>query len=191
MEMHSRLRQVIRHQKLFPVWPGRYNAGLIAVTVAVFVNGAAGQVPARRPLLQVIAVTYSVGGVEKRLWLRLTADGIAEWEERVEGKPNELRSKQLDHERFGQFEKLLASTDWSKIHGAMGAYYTYKDSGFEYRGFAFMTGRENRFSIGNVWPPGIREKPVPNEVKTFVCAIEDLRAQVAGGAVPKGCREDR
>jgi hypothetical protein len=117
-----------------------------------------------------------VGGVDQRLWVRISKNGRLEWEEPVEGTPNEFRSVQLDSKKLERFHQLLDSTDWTKFSGTMGPYFVYKDTIFKLRFRVVAAQIEHRFSVGNPWPPGSREKSLPVDVKNLLCELVLLRS---------------
>ncbi len=47
-------------------------------------------------IVEATNVTRGIGGyVNRRLWVRLSDEGKLEWEERVQGKPDQIRSVQV------------------------------------------------------------------------------------------------
>jgi hypothetical protein len=161
---------------------------ILAFVLATQVVVANGQKPRPdAPFIEVTNVMQGVGGVHQQLWVRINKNGGLEWEEPVEGKPNELRSAQLDPKQFERFHQLLDSTDWTKFSGRIGPYFVYKDSGVELRYRVVVAQVERRFSLDNPWPPGTREKSLPSNVKKLLCELALLRSQATGDPINRTC----
>lgn len=113
---------------------------------------------------------------DKDLYIRLRRNGDVEWNQR---RTTNLRSAKIPVEQVAEIVARIDSIDPKKIQSNMGPYNVYVDTGVDLH-FHVMTSKWNRrFSVGNPWS-GLTLKPIPEQLKTLLCVVVDLRAQVAG-----------
>ena len=64
----------------------------------------------------------------------------------------------------------------------MGPYNVYKDSSVEVQIRIQENGIEHRFSLMNPWPPGIKKKSLPGNLKNLLCELDRLHSLATGGS---------
>jgi len=143
-------------------------------------------------IVEATNVTRGIGGyVNRRLWVRLSDEGKLEWEERVQGKPDQIRSVQVGPEQVKSLERILNSTDWNTVHGRMGPYNVYIDSSIEVQISATAANRKHTFSLINPWEPGIRKGALPLDARKILCELDRLHAQASTSSIHQMCADSK
>lgn len=139
-------------------------------------------------VLEATSTTHGIGGVgNKLLVVRLTDDGKVEWDKLVGPQESERQTSTVSAEVVSDIERTLKAVDQSLFRGKMGPYYVYIDTSDDLQ--IRMTARSGKltFLVTNPWSPGTIHKPMPRDVKTVLCEISKLHAQVANAAVNQMC----
>lgn len=134
----------------------------------------------------VVEATNTIHGIGsyQNTWLlvRLTDDGKLEWDKRV-GNAWESQAGSLTAERVAAIKRSLDAIDRNQMRDKMGPYHAYTDTSVELRVRLTTSQGVLAFTVMNPWscemPSCLTRKPLPKDVKTVVCEIEELRAQVA------------
>jgi hypothetical protein len=142
---------------------------------------------AESPILEATNSIHGVSGhEEKRLFVRLSADGKVQWETAEWHKPNELRSTKISPELVSAIAQRLSAVDPKAFESKMGPYNRYVDTGVELF-IRINTPKWKRdFSVLNPWTHSPL-KPLPKELKVVICEISRLHAQVAEEPVESIC----
>jgi hypothetical protein len=143
------------------------------------------------------SVSHTLGYCENHLSVRLTSDGRVEWEEAgqmekcgkpVQNKPDALHSTTIAAEQVSAITQRLNGVDPETLQAKMGPYNRYVDTSVELL-IRISTPKWSRgFSVSNPWPY-YPLKPLPKELRTVICEISRLRAQVADEPAEPMCVE--
>jgi hypothetical protein len=144
-------------------------------------------------VLEATNTTRGTGGYKAELLLvRLTDDGKVEWDnvggwDKLEGQYT--RERQISTVSAGVVSKIkrtLTTVDESRIRSKMGPYYIYTDTTAELQIRMIAGPGSVTFTVLNPWQ-GYVQKPMPKDIKTVVCEISRLHAQVANTPVDEMC----
>ena len=142
-------------------------------------SDAQSRVPRPIVVLEAIDTVRGIGGYKNdELLVRLTGDGKVQWDKWV-GRAWKRQTSSLSAERMSETERSLDAIDHSGLRASMGPYYVYTDTETELRIRMATSRGELTFSVLNPWSGLSTRKPMPKNVKTIVCEISRLRAQVA------------
>jgi hypothetical protein len=145
------------------------------------------------PASIVVEATNSIrgiGGYERKcLLVRLTSDGKVQWETTQWQKPNELHSTKIAAELVSAMTQRLDEIDPEAIQPKMGPYNVYVDTSVELLVSITTSKWKRQFSVSNPWPGRRPIKPLPKELKTVICEVSRLQAQVAEEPVEPLCAE--
>lgn len=143
----------------------------------------------------VLEATNTIHGMfghqDKHLLVRLTDDGKVEWDKAV-GNGWEHQTSSVSADQLSEIEHVLNSIDESLIRGKLGPYNIYVDTSVELRIRMASGQKEVTFLVTNPWgsdlPSTTNRKPMPEIVKTIVCQIDRLHAQVSNTPVQQMCK---
>jgi hypothetical protein len=140
------------------------------------------QVSSPTVVLEATNTIHGIGGYQNtRLLVRLTDDGKLEWDKWV-GNAWESQVGSLTTERVSAIKRSLDAIDGSRMHDKMGPYHIYTDTSVELRVRLTTSQGLLAFTVMNPWSCETRScltgKPLPKDVKTVVCGINRVRAQV-------------
>jgi len=152
------------------------------------------RVPAPIVVLEATETVHGIGGYQDgQMLVRLTNDGKVEWDKWV-GKAWERQISSVTAERVSGIKRRLDAIDKSGVRAEMGPYYSYVDTSVELRIRITTSQGELSFSVMNPWscdlPTCLSRKPLPTDVKTVVCEISALQAQVADTSVDQMCKAE-
>ena len=157
--------------------------------VCVMASRAQSGVSSPIVILEATSTMHGIGGYENKLLLvRLTDDGKVEWDKLVGSQVSERETSSVSAEVVSNIERALKNVDESLFRGKMGPYYVYVDTSIELQVRMTASSGQVTFLVTNPWSPGIVRKPMPNDVKTVVCEISRLHAQVANTPVNQMCK---
>lgn len=140
-------------------------------------------------VLEATRTAHEIGGYQsKELFLRLTEDGKVEWDKLVGKNAWERQTGSVSAKEVTEIERTLRSVNQNLFGGNMGPYFVYVDSSVELRVRMTAKRRQLTFLLMNPWSPGGAGKRMPKDVKTVVCEIDTLHAQVANEPVNEMCK---
>src|SRR3984957_9367583 len=140
-------------------------------------------------VLEATNTTHGIGGHENKLLVvRLTDDGKVEWDKPVGLHVSERQTSSVSAEVVSDIVRSLKAVDQSLFRGRLGPYYLYIDTSDELQVRVAAGPRDLTFLVINPWPSGIVQKTMPPDVKTVVCEISKLHAQVTNTAVDQMCK---
>jgi hypothetical protein len=155
-------------------------------------SDAQSQISSPIVVLEATSTMHGIGGYQNQhMLVRLTNDGKVEWDKAV-GNAWERQTSSVSAERVSEIQRTLASIEKSLIHGTMGPYNIYIDTSVELQIHMAARQGEVTFSVMNPWPPSeMPRKPMPKDVKTVVCEIDRLHAQVASVPINQMCKANK
>jgi len=121
-----------------------------------------------------------------RMLVRLTDDGKVQWDKWV-GNTWKRQISSVSVERMSEIRRSLDTVDQSQLRAKMGPYHRYVDTSVELHIRMATSRGELVFSVLNPWWNDIPSKPIPKDMKTVVCEISRLHAQVAKESVDHMC----
>jgi len=131
-------------------------------------------------VVEVIWVRHGVWSYEdKSQFVRLTRDGTVTWDVPPPTAKYEHHSGKISAEEAGEIAKRISSIDRKGLLKEMGPYNAYTDTSDELKIYAHTSSGAIRFTIVNPWP-GVNIKPMPENVKAWVCEVCKLRARFTG-----------
>jgi hypothetical protein len=140
-------------------------------------------------VLEATNTKHGIGGYENKLLVvRLTDDGKVEWDEPVGLHVSVRQTSSVSAEVLSNIVRTLKAVDQSLFRGRLGPYYVYIDSSDELQVRVAAGPRDLTFLVINPWPSVFVRKPMPPDVKTLVCEIDKLHAQVTNTAVDQMCK---
>jgi hypothetical protein len=143
-------------------------------------------------VLEAANTTRGTGGYKNELLLvRLTDDGKAEWDKVGWDKlaRQYTRERQISSVSAGavsEIKRTLNPVDESRVRSKMGPYYIYIDTSDELQIRMNSVSGLVTFTVLNPWQ-GYVQKPMPKDIRTVVCEISRLHAQVANTPVDEMC----
>ena len=160
----------------------RYVPSLLIGTLSFCANlsNPQSQVSSPTVILEASDTLHGNGYQRKRLLLRLMEDGKLEWDKWM-GRAWESQIGSVPIERVSTIKQSLDAIDRSRIHDKMGPYHIYTDTSVELRVRLTNSQGELTFIVMNPWSCRVgclTREQLPKDVKTVVCAINRIRAQV-------------
>ena len=141
-------------------------------------------------ILEASSTMHGMGGYkEKHLVVRLGNDGKVEWQAPRWGKPNELHSNTIAADRVLAIMERLGQVDPEMIQSKMGPFEIYTDTSIDLPITVKTPKWGRQFLVINPWPGKMTRKPLPKDLKIVICAISQLRAQMAGEPASTMCAQ--
>jgi hypothetical protein len=139
-------------------------------------------------------VIHGIGGIQANdLLVKLTTDGKAEWDVNLAWNKTRRNSATIPPEEVTAIQQRLDSIDKSDIKPQTGPYATYVDTVVELTVGVRSGNAPIHFVLTNPWlpknPGPLRdgEKAMPSEVKSIVCEIDRLRAELTKQTLESMC----
>ncbi len=150
----------------------------------------------RRPLLEVVRMSWSVERDETLLYLRVYSDGFAEADpmRQVDFRDVKLKTKQLSSEELAALANLLADKDTAPLLPEYSSFWGNKDFGYIYE-ITISEPSRKQLKLVNFNPFLARKegKPYPKQLEKLGCSVWRLRTEVSGEPLEKnwlkGCAE--
>jgi len=161
---------------------------LCAVILASLSSSAQTQTPASIVVEATNSIQGSGGHEQKQLFVRLTSDGLVQWETIQWQKPNELHSTRITPELVSAITQRLDAINPEVIQAKMGPYNRYVDTSVELFIGINTPKWKRQFSVSNPWTHWPL-KTVPKDLKAVICEISRLHAQVTEEPVEPMCAE--
>jgi hypothetical protein len=176
-----------------------YLSFLLAIRLCILLSPiprAAAQTNSYPPalILESTNTIYRMGGKNSQLLIRLRQDGTVEWEEPRLDKSHKLRTASIPPEQVASISKRLAALKKDTFRAKMGPYRTYTDTSVELQIRTMTSSGSVAFLVLNPWLCQLpscsmgNSKPMPKDVKTVICEVSELHAQLAGGSVDPMCK---
>jgi hypothetical protein len=133
-------------------------------------------------VLEATNTMRGIGGYKNTLLLvRLSDDGRLEWDKYV-GNASQRHVGSLPIQRVSAIKTSLDAVDGSRMRGTKGPFHTYADTSNALRVRLATSHGVVAFTLINPWsckvPSCLTRKPLSKDLKTVVCEIERLRAEV-------------
>jgi hypothetical protein len=136
---------------------------------------------------------------DKRVMVRLTADGKVEWDDWVRNAWK-LQTSSIDARRVLEITEVLRAVDQTLVRDKkLGPYHTYDDTDVELQ-IRMDAGRGPvAFTVLNPWSSGLQSeplrgtlvpRPMPHGVKVVVCEIATLNSELEKTPLNEMCKAD-
>ena len=149
-------------------------------------------------VLESTNVIYGIGGKDTQLLVRLKQNGTVEWEEPVRQKSRgwtyKRKTASISSQQVTSISKRLAVLNKDSFRSKMGPYNSYTDTAVELHLRILTSQGSVAFSVSNPWLCTLpscsmgKSKPIPEEVKSVICEVQKLRAQLASESVDPMCK---
>jgi hypothetical protein len=131
---------------------------------------------------------HGMGQEAECLFVRLTEDGKIEWDEWKAFPASERHTGSVSANVVSEVQHTLNTVDQSLFRSPLGPYYVYIDTWDELQVRMKTKTGPVEFQLMNPWDSGMKQKPMPTDVRIVFCEIDTLEAKNANHPVDEACK---